>query len=85
VLLVLFLCVLQAVELQLHEQQLQQQKDEQLRLREEQRQRDLQREHEALQRRLSSSTTSRKPYIIPNGLSLPRRGEHPDKCYREVP
>ncbi|XP_016963931.1 epidermal growth factor-like protein isoform X1 [Drosophila biarmipes] len=84
-LLVLFLCVLQAVELQLHEQQLQQQKDEQLRLREQQRQRDLQREHEALQRRLSSSTTSRKPYIIPNGLSLPRRGEHPDKCYREVP
>uniref|UniRef100_A0A6P4FGP6 von Willebrand factor D and EGF domain-containing protein n=1 Tax=Drosophila rhopaloa TaxID=1041015 RepID=A0A6P4FGP6_DRORH len=85
VLLVLFLCVLQALELQLHEQQLQQQRDEQARLREEQRQRDLQREHEALQRRLSSSTTTRKPYVIPNGLSLPRRGEHPDKCHREVP
>ncbi|KAH8409966.1 hypothetical protein KR009_003241 [Drosophila setifemur] len=85
VLLILCVCLLQALELQLHEQQLQQQIDEQLRMREEQRQRDLQREMVVQQRRLSSTTTSRKPYIIPNGLSLPRRGEHPDKCYREVP
>ncbi|KAH8393576.1 hypothetical protein KR200_005009 [Drosophila serrata] len=84
-LLVLSVCLLQALELQLHERQLQQQQDEQLRMKAEQRHRELQRELEAHQRRLSSTTTSRKPYIIPNGLSLPRRGEHPDKCYREVP
>ncbi|XP_017154787.1 von Willebrand factor D and EGF domain-containing protein [Drosophila miranda] len=85
VLLVLFLCLLQAMELQLHEQQLQQQQDDQARLREQQLRQQQQREQQAQQRRHSSTTTSRKPFIIPNGLSLPRRGEHPDKCYREVP
>ncbi|EDW75758.1 uncharacterized protein Dwil_GK15108 [Drosophila willistoni] len=85
VLLIFFLCLLQALELQIHEQQLKHQLDEELRLRQLQLQAQQQREQQMLQRRYSSTTSTRKPYIIPQGLSLPRRGEHPEKCYREVP
>ncbi|KAL7740373.1 hypothetical protein ACLKA6_013171 [Drosophila palustris] len=85
-LLLMFLCLMHGLELQLHEQQLQQQLlDEQLRLHQQQQLLQQQREQQIQQRRYSSTTSTRKPYIIPQGLSLPQRGINPSKCYREVP
>lgn len=85
-LLLIFLCLLHAMELQLHEQQLRQQYlDEQLRLNHQQQMLQQQREHQLQLRRYSSTTSTRKPYIISQGLSLPQRNVYPDKCQREVP
>lgn len=85
-LLLFCLCLLHAMELQLHEQQLRQQYlDEQLRLNHQQQLQQQQREHQIQLRRYSSTTSTHKPYIIPQGLSLPQRGVYPEKCQREVP
>ncbi|KAH8378191.1 hypothetical protein KR093_009994 [Drosophila rubida] len=83
-LLLMAIC-LHAFELQLHEQQLRQQTlDEQLRLQHQQQLLQQQREQQ-LQLRHSSTTSTRKPFVIPQGLSLPQRGINPPKCFREVP
>ncbi|XP_017853937.1 tenascin [Drosophila busckii] len=87
-LLLICLCLLDALETQyeFHEQQVQQRIiDEQHRLHQQQMWLKQQREAQDQLRRYSSTTSTRKPYIMPQGLSLPQRGVYPEKCYREVP